>query len=99
MNLRAQRNVDQRQGVARQNVGFSAAHNCLADFNSTGSDDVSLLPVEISNKSDMRRPIRIIFNLCDPAWHAFLVTLEINDAIEALVTASPSSHRHASIAI
>ena len=47
MNLRAERNIDQRQGIAGQNVGFRPAHNCLTDLDPAGRYDVALFAVEI----------------------------------------------------
>jgi hypothetical protein len=40
----------------------------------------------------VRRPVRIVFNLRNSPGDAFFVTLEINDAIEALVTTAASPH-------
>src|SRR6185436_19476342 len=99
MNLRAERNIDQRQSVARKNVGFRAAHDRLANFDSVGGDDVAFLTVEISDQDDMRRAVRIVFNLGYATGHTFFVALEIHDAIETFMTAATTTHRNASIVV
>src|ERR1043166_1625149 len=99
VNLRAERNIDQWQRVARQNVGFGAAHDRLADLESGRCDDVALLAVVVSDQRDVRRAIRIVFDLRDAAGHAVLVALEIDDAIETLVTAAATTHGDAAVVV
>src|SRR6185369_9260825 len=92
VNLRAQRNVANRQSVSGKNIGIFTAGNHLADFQSDRGNDVALLAVDISNQSNARRAIRIVFDLRYTSRHAVLVAFEIDDAIETLVTPAAPSH-------
>src|SRR5215831_4172950 len=55
MNLRAQRNIPNRQGISRQNVRVFAARNRLTYFQSHRSNDVTLLAIDISHQSNVGR--------------------------------------------
>src|SRR6185503_10866303 len=99
VNLRTERDIDQRQSVARKNVGFSAAHDRLANFEAGRRDDVTLLTVHVSDQSNVRGTIRIVFNLRDASGHAVFVALEVDDAIKALVTAATTTHRDAAVVV
>src|SRR3954465_15354582 len=97
MNLGAQRDIYQRQRIAWQNVRIGSAHDRLPNFNASGRDDVSLLAIEIRDQGNVCRAIRVILNLSDAAWYAFLIALEIDDTVKPLVTAASASHRDAAI--
>src|ERR1044072_6392457 len=99
MDLRAERDIDQRQRVTRQNVGFSATHDRLADFQTRRRDDVTLLAVLVSDQRDVRGTIRIVFDLRNAAGHAVLVALEVDDPVKTLVTAATTSHRDTTIIV
>src|SRR5204863_6186334 len=62
-------------------------------------DDVSLFAVEIGDQSDVRRAIRIIFDLGHTRRNARLVTLEIDDAIEPFVAAASPTNGYTSIVV
>src|SRR5207237_9814221 len=96
---RAQRNGRHRQGIAGKNVGILAAGDRLADFQTHGRDDVALLAVYISNERNIRRPIRIVFDLRHASRHAVLITLEIDHPIEALVAATTATNRNPAIVV
>src|SRR5437764_2365931 len=91
VNLRPQRNVSDRQRVSGKDVRLRAAHHGLADFESSGRDDVSLLAVEVRHERDVRRTIRVVLDLRDATGHARLVALEVNDSVEALVAAAATA--------
>src|SRR5437588_8853682 len=88
MNLRTQRNIPNRQSVAGKNIGIFSAGDRFADFQTYRRDDVTLLAVNVSNECDVRRAIRIVFDLRHASGHAVFVTLEIDYPIETLVTAT-----------
>src|SRR6185295_11130561 len=99
VNLRAQRDIDQRQRIARKNVGVGATHDFLADFQTRRRDDVALLAVQISNQRDMSRAIRIVFDLRNTSGHAFLVALKVDNSIKALVTAATTPHGNTAVVV
>src|SRR5690349_22278251 len=99
MDLRAERDIDQRQRVARQNVRLSAAHDRLADFQTSRRDDVTLLAVLVSNQRDVRGTIRIVFDLRDASGYAVFVALEVDNPVKPLVTAATTSHRDTTIVV
>src|SRR5215208_1847917 len=53
VNLRAQRDVDQRQRVAGKDVSLGPAHDRLTDFQTCRRDDVPLLAIEVGNQGDV----------------------------------------------
>jgi hypothetical protein len=99
VNLRTERDIDQRQSVARQNVGISAAHDRLADFQSSGRDDVTLLAVQICDQCDVSRTIRIVFDLSDASGHAVFIALEVDDSIKAFMTAATTTNRNTAVVV
>ena len=99
MNLRAQRNVSNRQSISGQNVGIFSARDHPAYFQAHRSDDVTLLAIQVRNQRNIRRAIRIVFDLGDASGYAILVTLEIDHPIETLVAATASSHGDAPIVV
>ena len=99
MNLRAQRNIAYRQSIPGENVRVFTARDHLAHFQPYGSDDVALLAVEVGDQGDIRRAIRIIFDLRHTSRHAILVALKINYAIETLMSAAPTPHRDMPIVV
>src|SRR5262245_3066022 len=99
VNLRAERNVPNRQTVARKNVGVFAAVNYLANFQSDRRNDVTLLTIDVGDERDIRRSIRIILDLSYASGHAVFVALEIDDAIEPLMTAATPPNRNPAVIV
>ena len=99
VNLRAERDVADGQSVAGKDVGLGAAHHGLADFESGGRDDVSLLAVQIRDERDVRRAVRVVLDLRDATGHARLVALEVHDAVEALVAAAAPAHGDVAVVV
>src|SRR5262245_58370876 len=99
VNLRAERNVPNRQSVARKNVGVFAAGNYLANFQSDRRDDVALLTIDVGHERDIRRSIRIILDLSYASGEAVFVALEIDDAIEPLMTATTPTNRDPAVIV
>ena len=62
MNDRTQRNILYLKSVARFDIGFLAAHDCVALLKSNRRDYISFLAVEIMQKRDIRGAVRIVFN-------------------------------------
>src|SRR5688500_11016413 len=85
---RALRNVLQRQAVARQDVDVVAGNDRVAHLEPDRLQDVALLAVRVGDQRDARRAVRVVLDRRDLAGNAGLVALEVDDAIQALVTAA-----------
>src|SRR6185369_6667495 len=81
VNLRTERDINQRKRVTRQNVSLSAAHDRLADFQTCRREDVTFLAVQVSDQRDVRGTIRIVFDLRDASGYAVLVALEVDNPV------------------
>ena len=85
--LRSGRHVaglDRRVGAGHQTV----SPTCDA----LGRDDVAALAIGVAKQRDVRGAVRIVLDALDPAGDAFLVALEVDDAIVLLVTAATMAH-------
>ncbi len=83
---RAHGDVRQRQGVARLDVGFSAAHDGVAHAQALRMKDVALLAVDVVQKRDAGGAVRVVLDRGHLRGHAVLVALEVDDAVTALCT-------------
>ncbi len=71
----------------------------MSDFQSDRCENVTLFAVEISDQSNMRRAIRIVFDLRDLSRNSDLVALEIDDPIMSLMTAAAATNRDTSVVV
>src|SRR5918998_2602216 len=86
---RADRDIAQRQVVARLDVGLGAVlhHVTLTQF--LRGDDVSLLTVDVVQQRDPGGTVRVVLDVRDLGRHAVLVCPpEIDEAVSALVPAT-----------
>src|SRR5206468_295010 len=87
---RAERNVLERQRIARQDVDVLSGDDRVADLQAVGLQDVALLAVGIRQQRDARRAVRVVLDRRHRRRNIALVALEVDDAIHALVaTATP----------
>ena len=84
----ALRDVGQRQRVPRQDVGGVSGKNRVAHLQAEGLQDVPLLAVGVGDQRDARRPVRVVLDGRDLGRDALLVALEVDHAVEPLVTAA-----------
>ena len=99
MNLRTERNILDRQCVSRQYISFLAAQDHRANRQSDRGDDVSLFAVKIVDQCNVSRAIRIILKLSDLARNTGFVTLEIDNAVMALMASAAASDCDPAIAV
>src|SRR5262245_74524 len=86
---RSDRDVAQRQVVARLDVGADARLDPHALLEAFRRDDVALLAVDVVQQRDPSRPVRVVLDVRDLGRHAVLVgSAEVDDAVRALVTAA-----------
>ena len=71
----------------------------VSDLQTDGSDDVSLLAVEIRDQGDVRRAVRIVFDLRNLARNTGLVALEIDDPVMPLVASAAATDRDTAVAV
>src|SRR3989338_2747948 len=83
----ADRDVAQRQGIARLDRRFRTAHQSSAGRDSLGGDDVTALAVGIAQQSQVGAAVRIVFQALDLGRDTVLVALEIHHAVMLLVAA------------
>src|SRR4051812_20794935 len=83
---RADRDVAQRQVVARLDVGAGAGLHRGALAQVRRRDDVALLAVGVVQQRDAGRAVRVVLDVRDLGRHAVLVVAtEVDDAVGALV--------------
>ena len=61
--------------------------------------DVTLFAIEIRYQGDVRRAVRIVFDLRNAARDARFIALEIDQAIKPLMTAAAPTDRDSPVAI
>src|SRR6185437_2531017 len=92
MHRGADRHVAQRQRVAVLDRCIGAGHQLHADLDALGRDDVAALAVNVEQQRNVRGAIGIVLDPLDAAGHAFLVALEVDDAVLLLVPAATMAH-------
>src|SRR6185312_1946814 len=88
VDYRTGRNVLERQGIARQDVGFRTRRNGGAHFEAFRRDDVALLAIGIFEQRDAGRAVGIVFDRSNLRRYAEFVALEIDHAVALLVAAA-----------
>src|SRR5262249_45789878 len=96
---RADRDVAQRQRVAGLDRRVAARHQLVADIHALRRDDVAALAVDVAQQRDVRRAVRVVLDALDAAGDAFLVALEIDDAIVLLRAAALVPRRDAAVVV
>src|SRR3954468_24519359 len=95
---RADRDVAQRQVVARLDVGRGAALDRVALLQLRRGDDVALLPVGEVQQRDARGAVRVVLDMRDLRRHAVLVRpAEVDQPVGTLVPAALVPGRHAPV--
>src|SRR5690606_16153969 len=82
---RTNRDVAQRQGVAHADRGVTAGNHLVAILQALGRDDVTTLAIDVAQQGDVGSAVGIVFDPLHARRDAFLVALEIDDAVVLLV--------------
>src|ERR1700722_12168034 len=73
----ADRNVPQRQRVARLDGGIGARADLIARLDALGREDVAALAVRVLDECEVRGAVRIVLEPLDDARNAVLAALEV----------------------
>src|SRR4029079_6484427 len=96
---RADRNVPERQRVARLDRRFRARLQLRARAEALGRDDVAALAVGVEQEREVRASVRVIVQALDLGVDAVLVAPEIDQAVVLLVAAALVAHRDAALVV
>ncbi len=96
---RADGDVFERERVADLDVCLLTGLDHVADLEAVRSEDVTLLTIDIVEERDARATVRIVLDRRNASGDAVLVALEVDHAIEALVTAALVADRQATLLI
>src|SRR5690606_24867027 len=69
--------------------------DAIANFEPLWRKDIAPLAVIVAHQRDPRRAVRVVFDGLDSGVDVGLIALEINDAVEALVTPSAMARGNA----
>src|SRR6266851_5797144 len=96
---RAERDVLERERVARQDVDVLSGDDRVADLQSDRLQDVALLAVGVGQQRDPRRPVRVVLDRRHLRRNVQLVALEVDDAVHPLVAAAAPPRREVPLVV
>ena len=99
MDRRSNRDVPDRQGVARLDRRFRAGNQSRTNFHPFGSDDVAALTIGIAQQCDMGGAVRVVLKTLNLRRNAIFVTAKVNQAVLLLVPAAMMTHCNVAIII
>src|SRR5690606_13970009 len=85
---RTDRDVPDRQRVARTNRGLGAAHQGGARGHAARRQDVATLAVRVQQQGQVRAAVRVVLDALDLGRDAVLVATEVHDPVVRLVAAT-----------
>src|SRR5690606_10138556 len=95
----AQRDVAQRQGVADLDRRIRAGHHLVAGLQALGRDDVAALAVDVHQQRDVRGAVGVVLDPLHARRNAFLVALEVDDAVVLLVATADVAGGDAAVVV
>src|SRR6185312_6200041 len=96
---RADRDVAQRQRVARLDVGPLRGDDGVAGGETLRREDVGELAVLVLDQRNESRAVRVVFEPLYRRRHVHLAPLEVDDAIGLLVTAAAEARGDAPVVV
>jgi hypothetical protein len=96
---RTNRNVLQRQRVARLDVSRCGSDDGVANFQALRRDDVGQLAVLILDQRDEGRAVRVVFKTLDGRRNVPAVTLEVDLAVQLLGATADTACRDAAFVV
>src|SRR5690606_17021738 len=95
----ADRDVAQRQGVADLDRRVRTRDHLLAGLQALGRDDVAALALHVAQQRDVRGAVGVVLDPLDARRDAFLVALEVDDAVVLLVPAADVAGGDAAVVV
>src|SRR3989344_4529294 len=95
----ADRHLRQLHGVARLHVGLFAGDHGIAHSQTLRRQDIGQFAVFVLDQRDERGAVGIIFDPLHSAGDVKLATLEVDDAVTLLVTASDAARSHVTLVV
>src|SRR5712691_5184085 len=92
VNRGADRNVPERQRIARLDRRLHARQKLHSGREALGGDDVAAFAVGVTEQREVCAPVRIVFQPLDLRGDTVLVAAEIDDAVMLLVAAPLVAH-------
>src|SRR5690606_38285106 len=93
------RDVADGQGVACTDGGVLTGHQRSADFQATGSDDVTTLAVGVAQQCQVSRTVGIVFKALDLGSDTVLVATEVDNTILLLVATATMAHGDVAVVV
>src|SRR6266508_1612059 len=87
------RDVTQRQGIARFDRRLRPRHELRAGREALGRDDIAALAIGVAKQRKVRAPVRIVLEPLDLGRNTVLVAAKIDDAVMMFVAATLVAHR------
>src|SRR5262245_65500669 len=88
VDLRAERDVLERQRIPRQDVDAGSGDDRVSHLQPERLQAVALLAVRVGHQRNARRTVRVVLDSRDLRRNVSLVALEVDDAVHPLVTAA-----------
>ena len=92
------RNVRDRERVARLDVGFAARVDHVARLQSFGSNDIALRSLGVLKQCDIRGSVRVVLDP-DDRVRLVILALEVDDTVLDLVSAASVANGNATVAV
>src|SRR5712692_383850 len=99
VNGRSDRDVPQRQRIARFDRRLRPRHELRAGREALGRDDITAFAVGVAKQGEVRAPVGIVFEPLDLGRDAVLVAAKIDDAVMLFVAATLVAHRDVAVDI
>src|SRR5690606_11046636 len=93
------RDVAQRQGVAHLDRGVGARDHLVPGLQALGRDDVAALAVDVAQQRDVRGAVGVVLDPLHARRDAFLVALEVDDAVMLLVATADVAGGDAAVVV
>src|SRR5689334_17186051 len=99
MHRGADRDVAQGQRVADLDRGVAARDDLVAALQALRGDDVATLTIDVAQQRDVRGAVGIVFDPLHARRNAFLVALEVDDAVVLLVATADVAGGDATVVV
>ena len=89
----------QGEGVADFGGSTGARHDGLSNFQTLRAEDITLLTIGIENEGNARAAVGVVFDGFDSGRDTVFVALEVDKAVELLMTTADVAHGHLALVV